>query len=267
MLDLGNNVAMKLALIPAGKFMMGSPKDEEGRYGYGMRLLIQGKVDNESPRHEVTISKPFYMGVCLVTQQQYQQVMDKNPSEFRGPQYPVDSVSWYNASELCKKLSEKTGRTVHLPTEAQWEYACRAGTTTPFNTGTTISADQANYKGDDVYGKGKKGEFRRKTTPVGMFKPNAWGLYDMHGNLFQWCADWYGKDYYATGHNIDPVGPASGPDARTTNGPKILRGGSWISPPHDCRSAYRYPDSAVMHHPYFGIRVVVDLPDGQANTK
>ena len=241
-IDLGNNVSMKLALIPAGKFMMGSPKDEEAREGYGMRLMLLGPVDNESPRHEVTISKPFYMGAYLVTQEQYEQVMGKNPSESnKGPQYPVENVNWYDADEFCKKLSQQTGKNVHLPTEAQWEYACRAGTTTPFNTGKTISTDQANYKGEEVYGDGKKGENRGKTTPVDAFKPNAWGLYDMHGNVYQWCADWYGKDYYAKGHNIDPVGPPTGPE-RTTNGLKILRGGSWFSPPQECRSAYRYPD-------------------------
>jgi formylglycine-generating enzyme required for sulfatase activity len=261
-LDLGGGATLKLVLIPAGKFMMGSPNDEEGRDGYGIRMMIAGKNDNEGPRHEVTISKPFYMGAYLVTQQQYQQVMGKNPSQSsKGPQYPVDNVNWAAANNFCKKLSQTTGKSVHLPTEAQWEYACRAGTTTPFNTGKTISTDQANYKGDDVYGKGKKGEYRRKTTPVDMFKPNAWGLYDMHGNLFQWCSDWYDKNYYAKGKNIDPAGPA------TANGIKMLRGGSWFSPPHDCRSAHRYPDGQVFGHPYFGFRVVVDLPDGQTGSK
>ena len=206
-LDLGEGVKLELVLIPAGKFMMGSPKDEEGRDGYEIRMMIAGKNDNEGPRHEVTISKPFYMGIYLVTQQQYQQVMGKNPSQSsNGPQYPVDNVNWAAANDFCTKLSQTTGKSVHLPTEAQWEYACRAGTTTPFNTGKTISTDQANFKGDDVYGKGKIGEYRRKTTPVDMFKPNAWGLYDMHGNLFQWCSDWYDKTITRRGRISIPPG-------------------------------------------------------------
>jgi formylglycine-generating enzyme required for sulfatase activity len=180
-LDLGNKVTMKLALIPAGKFLMGSPADEQERF------------DDET-QHEVTISRPFYMGVTEVTQEQYEAVMGNNPSRFKGDKNPVETVSWNDAMEFCKKLSARTNKTVRLPTEAQWEYACRAGTATPFHTGATISTDEANYDGNSTYGDGPKGEDRLKTIAVASFKPNAFGLYDTHGNVWEWCPDWH-ADY------------------------------------------------------------------------
>ncbi len=195
-LDLGGNVSMKLALIPAGKFMMGAPASE------------QGAGHDEKPQHGVVISKPFYMGVYEVTQEQYQAVTGKNPSpsEFKAAKNPVVILTWNGVQEFCKRLSAKTGKTVRLPTEAEWEYACRAGTTTPFNTGATIGTDQANYDGNSVYGSGRKGTFRQKLTPVGSFKPNARGLYDMHGNAWERCSDWYGGQYYANAKAADPQG-------------------------------------------------------------
>ena len=258
-LDLGNKVTMKLVLIPAGKFLMGSPDVEQKEAAKSAAAVGVKEEDarklfaNESPQHEVTISPGapgFYMGVYEVTQGQYEQVMGKNPSNFKGPQNPVDTVSWDDAVEFCKKLSAKTGKTVQLPTEAQWEYACRAGAKTPFNTGETISTDQANYNGNYTYGNGAKGEYRQKTTPVGSFKPNAFGLYDMHGNVWQWCADWYDEKYYGNSPKADPTGPADGQF-------RVLRGGSWISYPRSCRSAYRHYYYPVNRDYYLGFRVVV----------
>jgi len=219
-LDLGKGVTMKLALIPAGKFLMGSPPGESDRN------------DEEGPQHEVTISKPFYMGIHEVTQEQYKAVMGANPSYIKGASNPVELVIWEDAVEFCNKLSAKTGKTVRLPTEAEWEYACRAGTTTPFHTGETISTDEANYDGSYVYGSGRKGKDRQKTVPVGSFKPNAFGLYDMHGNVWEWCSDWYDKNYYRKAPRVDPQGPVSGSR-------RVLRGGSESDLPRDCRSAFR----------------------------
>jgi formylglycine-generating enzyme required for sulfatase activity len=186
-LDLGNGVTMRLVLIRPGRFMMGSPGSELGH-----------KAD-ESPQHEVTISKPFYMGVTEVTQAQYEAVMGTNPSEFKGPTNPVESVSWNEATEFCRKLSLKTRRTVRLPTEAEWEYACRAGTNTRFSFGN-FDSTLADYGWSSSNSGGT-------THPVGQKKPNAWGLYDMHGNVMEWCADWRGS--YPSGACTDPQGPAS----------------------------------------------------------
>jgi formylglycine-generating enzyme required for sulfatase activity len=197
-LDLGNGVAMKLVLISAGKFAMGSPGSEEGR-----------KAD-EGPKHEVSISKPFYMGLTEVTQAQYEAVMGTNPSEFKGPTNPVENVTWDNAAEFCRKLSEKTRKTVRLPTEAEWEYACRAGSKTRFSFGESESA-LGNYV---WYGANSGG----KTHPVGQKKPNTWGLYDMNGNVAEWCADGYGP--YSSEASVDPQGVTSGDN-------RVVRGGPW----------------------------------------
>jgi eukaryotic-like serine/threonine-protein kinase len=214
----GNKVTMKLALIPAGKFMMGSPETENGR------------VDSEGPHREVTISKRFYMGVYEVTQDQYEAVIGNNPSRFKDVENPVERVSWNDAVEFCKKLSAKTGKKVRLPTEAQWEYACRAGTNTRFGFGDK-DADLGNY----AWYSANSGD---KTHPVGQKKPNAWGLYDMHGNAWEWCSDWTGaaSDTY-----------------------RVLRGGSWLNLPRFCRSAVRIRDTPVGRCYDIGFRVAVDL--------
>jgi len=238
-LDLGGGVTMKLVLIPAGTFTMGSPADEEGR------------VDTEGPQRQVTISKPFYMGIHEVTQEQYQAITGKKPSFFKGAKNPVELVNWNDAAEFCKALSHKTGRIVLLPSEAQWEYACRAGTTTPFNTGETISTDQANYNGYLVYGSGRKGKPSMQHMPVGCFPPNSFGLYDMHGNVWEWCTDWY-ADSYAAAENVDPTGPSSG-----TN--RAIRGGSWRGHPSKCRSAFRGWGDSEQTDANFGFRVIVAL--------
>ena len=212
-LDLGSGVKMEFVLIPAGKFLMGSPQTEKDR------------LRNET-QHEVTISKPFYMGKYEVMQEQYEAVTGTNPSHFKGVKNPVETVSWDNAQAFCKKLSAKTGKTVQLTTEAQWEYACRAGTTTRFCSG---DAD------GDLDGVGWYESNSGNTThPVGGKKPNAWGLYDMHGNVLEYCADWAGA--YEAGAATDPKGPATGTYF-------VLRGGCLYFNPWECRSAIRYDDA------------------------
>ena len=242
-LDLGNKVTMKLVKIPAGKFLMGSPDGEQGHQA------------NEGPQRLVTITKPFYMGVCEVTQEQYEQVIGKNPSIFKGAKNPVECVSWDEAVEFCKKLSAKTGKTVSLPTETQWEYACRAGTKTRFGFGDKDEdlhkygnyCDKSNTDGLDWRDKDHNDGFD-KTAPVGSLKPNDWGLYGMHGNVWEWCSDW--ADSYANAKNQDPMGPDSGSG-------RVLRGGGWYGHPSRCRSALRlgsYPDLRIDD---LGFRVVV----------
>jgi len=249
-LNLGDGVTLELARIPAGTFMMGSSETELERR------------PNEV-QHPATIHKPFYLGIHPVTQEQYEAVTGKNPSYFH-PGYfqkeedkaasrrrPVENVSWDDAVEFCEKLSEKTGRAVRLPTEAEWEYAARAGTTTPFHTGETISPDQANYNGEFVYGSGKRGVFRKMTTPVGMFPANDWGLHDKHGNVWEWCSDWYGG---YTEDSVDDPGAVSGDSVY-----RVWRGGSWTDPPNRLRSAYRvnYLGPAFRSH-NLGFRIALD---------
>jgi formylglycine-generating enzyme required for sulfatase activity len=231
-MDLGGGVTLALTLIPAGKFMMGSPDSEKGRN------------ENEGPRHEVTLSKPFYMGVTEVTQAQYEAVMDRNPSHFKGATNPVEMVSWNDATEFCRKLCMMTRQRVRLPTEAEWEYACRAGTATAFSFG-----DADSTLGDYAWFTANSGN---KTQSVAYKKPNAWGLYDMYGNAWEMCADWYGD--YPNGAVTDPQGPTSGPY-------RVLRGGSWSHVPGHCRSAYRNDDGFYPGNfsSYLGFRVVVPV--------
>ena len=236
-LDLGDKVTMKLALIPAGDFIMGSPWAEKHH------------EDDEEPQRRVKITKPFYMGITEVTQEQYMEVMENNPSNFSGKNLPLEKVSWDDAVAFCKKLSQKTGKTVRLPTEAEWEYACRAGSATRFSFGDDDKElDQyAWYNANSD----------SKTHPVGQKKPNAWGLYDMHGNVWEWCSDWYQDSYRNLGVN-DPTGPEKG-------SLRVLRGSSWLSSPWRCRSALRrwiHPDLRIDNN---GFRVAVvsagvDLP-------
>jgi formylglycine-generating enzyme required for sulfatase activity len=218
-LDLGGGVTMKMVLIRPGKFMMG---DE-----------VQG-------RHEVTISKPFYMGATEVTQAQYEAVMKTNPSLVKGPTNPVEMVSWDRATDFCRKLSAKTGKAVRLPTEAEWEYACRAGSKTMFCFGDA-DKDLGDYAWYLDNGGGK-------THPVGQKKPNAWGLYDMHGNVGEWCADLYGE--YPNGPVTDPQGPAAGYG-------RVLRGGCVYFNSYNCRAAYRKKCAPGDGTSENGIRVVV----------
>ncbi len=224
-LDLGNGVKMQFVRIEAGDFLMGSPANEAGR-------------GSDETQHRVTISKPFYMGVYEVTQGQYQAVTGRNPSRFKGDDLPVEQVSWHDAVAFCKTLSERTGLDVRLPTEAEWEYACRAGTTTAYHTGNTISKTDANYSGS-------------RTIPVGSLKkPNPWSLHDMHGNVWEWCADWHGD--YPNGAATDPTGPANGTS-------RVLRGGSWYYVPGGLRAAYRGRTAPDDRGNYFGFRVCVSV--------
>ena len=231
-LNLGKGVTMKLVRIRPGKFMMGSPDSEQGRR------------DNEGPQHLVTISKPFYMGVTEVTQAQYEAVVGTNPSQFKGPTNPVEQVSWMDATAFCKKLSQKTGKAFRLPTEAEWEYACRAGSKTRFSFGDTESA-----LGDYAWHKGNSGG---KTQPVAQKKPNAWGLYDMHGNVLEWCADRLGS--YPTGTSTDPQGATSGSAS-------VVRGGAWYAGGTvNFRCAYRRDDDPTVRHADYGFRCAMTLP-------
>ena len=230
-LDLGDGIKMQLVLIPAGKFVMGSPGSETGR------------DDDEGPQRRVTVSRSFYMGVTEVTQDQYAAIMGKNPSKFSGLSNPVEQVSWEDAVAFCKALSKKTGQTVRLPTEAEWEYACRAGSKTRFSFGD----EDRDLGAHAWYEDNSDG----KSHPVGKKKANAWGLYDMHGNVWEWCGDWYAESYAGL-KTEDPQGPGGGKF-------RVLRGGSSGYKPARCRSANRYwltPDYRGIR---IGFRVAVDL--------
>ena len=229
-----NSIGMEFVLIPAGDFMMGSP---EGPGDVARKSSYEkDKPDwykREHPRHRVKISRPFYMQTTEVTQAQWKAVMGSNLSRFKGDNLPVEQVSWNDAQEFIKKLNRKE-RTVkyRLPTEAEWEYACRAGTTTPFYFGETISTDQANYDGNYTYGNGGKGLSRKTTMPAKSFPANRWGLYDMHGNVWEWVSDWFGENYYSSSPFSDPKGPSTGKY-------RVLRGSSWRNFPGSLRSALR----------------------------
>jgi formylglycine-generating enzyme required for sulfatase activity/uncharacterized caspase-like protein len=234
--DLGNGIPLEMVQIPAGSFKMGSTPDETGRQ------------ESEGPQRIVNVPA-FFMGKFEVTQEQYQQIIGKNPSDFQGKKRPVEQVSWNNAIEFCKKLSQQTGRTYRLPSEAEWEYACRAGTTMPFYFGETITTDLVNYNGNYIYGDAPKGKNRNQTTDVGSFPPNAFGLYDMHGNVWEWCQDdWH--DNYANAPNDGNAWTSQGGDL------KLLRGGSWGFNPGYCRSAYRNSTYLVNDGNNIGFRVV-----------
>jgi formylglycine-generating enzyme required for sulfatase activity len=229
-LELGKGVKMRLLRISAGKFIMGSPESERRR------------ENDEGPQHEVRISKPFYVGVTEVTQQQYAAVMGKNPSGFQGTRRPVERVSWHDALEFCRRLSAKTRRKVRLPTEAEWEYACRADSETPFSF--------ANDERQLARHAWCKNDSSGETHPVGEKKPNAWGLHDMHGNVWEWCADWHGQTYYRSSPGTDPQGPGRGSY-------RLIRGGSWDRFPQDCRSASRGGVAPGFRSSDVGFRVVV----------
>lgn len=233
-----NSIGMKFVKIPAGEFVMGSPKTE-----------TKGRDDHED-QVRVRISKPFEMGVYEVTQSEFQKVMGINPSQHRTDgrtilanlkgintdRFPVETVTWYQATEFCEKLSklseeQDAGRTYRLPTEAEWEYACRAGTQTPFHFGSVLDGTDANCDGKTPYGTNEKGPRLFRTTTVGSYKPNAFGLYDMHGNVREICSDWYSFSRKIQ-DVTDPQGPSVGNPKL-----KVVKGGSWYLPAVDCRSA------------------------------
>ncbi|MBD2439607.1 SUMF1/EgtB/PvdO family nonheme iron enzyme [Nostoc sp. FACHB-110] len=235
--DLGNGITLEMVQIQGGTFMMGSPEGEKDR------------GSDESPQHQVKVSG-FFMGKYEITQAQYQAIMEKNPSSFKGEKRPVEKVSWDDAVEFCKKLSQKTGRTYRLPSEAEWEYACRAGTTTPFYFGETITPELVNYNGNYPYGAAPKGEYRQQTTDVDKFPPNAFGLCDMCGNIWEWCQDVYNDSYQ--GAPRDGSAWLTGKD----NNIRMLRGGSWFRSARFCRSAYRYNFAREDRNLDAGFRVV-----------
>ncbi|MFM6539740.1 MAG: formylglycine-generating enzyme family protein [Microcystis panniformis] len=235
-----------MVLIPEGIFMMGSSENEEG------------SINSERPQHQVTIS-PFSMGKYPVTQAQWRTVaalekvnidLASYPSYFEGDNRPVEQVSWHDAIEFCARLSNYTKKLYRLPSEAEWEYACRAGTTTPFHFGEIISTDLANYDGNYTYGDGLKGVHRKGTTDVGTFSPNAFGLHDMHGNVWEWCQD----DW----HNNYEGAPTDGSAWISLTNRTVLRGGSWNYYPVLCRSASGNWDNAKFNYINVGFRVVCD---------
>ena len=219
--SLSSSINLEMIAIPAGKFMMGTIKSKYG-----------SKLPDEYPQREVTLSK-FYMGRFEVTQAQWQAIMGFNHSDFKGDNRPVEDVSWEDAVEFCMKLSKKSGKDYRLPTEAEWEYACRAGTTHYFNFGESISSKLANYAGTATIAESPTGRYRGKTTEVGIFPPNAFGLYDMHGNVWEWCQDTWHENYIGA-----PTDGSARYDKQKSSD-RVRRGGSWASPPGNCRSAYR----------------------------
>ncbi|NEN89680.1 MAG: formylglycine-generating enzyme family protein [Okeania sp. SIO3H1] len=235
--DLGNGTKLEMVYIPGGSFLMGSPENEAER------------DSDESPQHSVTL-QPFYMSKYPITQNQYQTIMGENPSHFKGGNRPVETVNWYNATEFCQKLSEKTDKIYTLPSESQWEYACRAGTITPFYFGETITSDLVNYHGNYPYGDAPQGKYRGGTTDVGIFPPNAFGLYDMHGNVWEWCLDVWHDNY-----NGAPTDGSSWEIKGDTN-TRLLRGGCWCSFSWYCRSAWRDSEYADQCYYVRGFRIV-----------
>jgi formylglycine-generating enzyme required for sulfatase activity/tRNA A-37 threonylcarbamoyl transferase component Bud32 len=233
--DLGNGVKLEMVEIPAGTFYMGSPENEKGRY------------DSESPQHQVTVPS-FFVGKYPLTQAQYQAIMGNNPAYFKGNNRPVECVSWDDGVAFCEKLSQKTGKNYKLPSEAQWEYACRAGTTTPFYFGESITPDLVNYNGNYAYAAAPKGQYRKQTTDVGTFPPNAFGLYDMHGNVWEWCEDDWNENYINA--------PINGSALISRSKRKLVRGGSWYGNPVHCRSAYRDHNILGLNNYAIGFRVV-----------
>jgi formylglycine-generating enzyme required for sulfatase activity len=256
--EVTNSIGMRLALIPAGRFSMGSPRGEIGR-------------DDNEEQHEVEISRPFYLGIYEVTQREYRMVMGENPSWFSDAgggkdrvvgldvdAFPVERVSWADAVLFCERLSARPGERAadlkyRLPTEAEWEYACRGGVAAaPFHFGNSLASTQANFDGSFPYA-AAAGKYLQRTARVGSYPPNRFGLYDMHGNVWEWCQDWYGKDYFKVSPRQDPPGPEDGTV-------RVLRGGSWVSSGQSCRTAFRgfyMPDN---RHYNIGLRVAAGVP-------
>ena len=246
---LVNSAGMAFVLVPAGAFEMGSPADEPGHRS------------NEGPRHEVVIGRAFHLRAHPVTQREYQRVTGWNPAKATtgnggGPDHPVEMVTWDDAVAFCRRLSElpeelAAGHTYRLPTEAEWEYACRAGKAdAPFGHGATFSGELGNFDAAFPSGDATPGTPVGRTTPVDRYPANAWGLHDTHGNVWEWCGDWYAEAYYARSPARDPAGP---PDGRF----RVLRGGSWKNQATACRAAYRNALAPHARDSATGFRVVL----------
>jgi formylglycine-generating enzyme required for sulfatase activity len=239
-LNLPNDVTMDLVGIPGGKFLMGSPENESER------------GNDESPQHWVNI-RPFLLGKYLVTQAQWQAVMKNNPARFIHPNKPVEKVSWFDCLEFCQRLSDLVGRKLQLPTESEWEYACRGKTNTPFHFGKTITTDLANYNGEYAYEIDIKGNYRHETTEVGSFSPNSFGLYDLHGNVAEWCFDSWHDNY-----DRAPIDGSPWISDREKDN-RILRGGSWLHLPGCCRSSHRLSAAPNSKSDAFGFRIASSI--------
>jgi len=269
-----NSIGMRFMLIPPGTFMMGSKQTSaEVAVDCAMSNAAPGWFSDEHPRHKVTLTEAFYLSIHEVTNAAYKTLFPppkpkpkkpkpgekaakekpaEDPTKAKDAKFPAAKVSCSRAEEFCKKLTGSEKRKYALPSEAQWEYACRAGTETPFSFGAVASTDKANYHGDYIYGKGgKKGTNREKTVEVGSMPPNAWGLYEMHGNLSEWCGDRYTK--YTSDAVTDPKGPEKGNE-------RVLRGGSWRSYPGACRAAFRHKLGSGTASESIGFRVMCALP-------
>ena len=238
---LPGGVDMTFSYIPPGSFLMGSdhPKARQA---------------NEKPVHRVTLTKGFFLGAHPVTQSQWEALRKRNRSEFKGDDRPVETVNWDDCQDFCKKLTGHLGGRgrVSLPSEAEWEYACRAGTTTEFQFGDVITTDLANYNGNYIWNRSPKGKYRKKTTDVASFPANPWGLFDMHGNVWQWCEDGYNP--YSTGDQIDPKQLTG-----QSNEYRVMRGGSWCYRPASCRAAFRFRLAPALRSNCCGFRCVFRL--------
>lgn len=245
--DLGDGIVIEIVAIPGGTFQMGSPETEAER------------SDDEGPQHLVKVS-PFFIGKYPITQAQWKAVaglpqieryLEPDPSHFKGDDRPVDEVSWHDAIEFCARLSNFTGRDYRLPSEAEWEYACRAGTNTPFHFGETLCPELANYNSNETYGSGPKGDYRQETTSVGACQvANAFGLYDMHGNVWEWCYDHWHDNY----EDAPDDGSAWLEDDENQH--RVLHGGSWCFDPGVCRSAFRTDFQPDVKNLFIGLRIV-----------
>jgi formylglycine-generating enzyme required for sulfatase activity len=241
--NLSEEVTLDLISVPGGTFMMGDDRHHQ----------------DERPTHQVTVP-PFYLGKYPITQCQYRSVMGENLGFGRGADYPIERVSWDDAIEFCTKLSQQTDRKYSLPSEAQWEYACRANTTTIFHYGDTITPDLANYNGDYPYNGAPTGTNRGQSTPVGSFPPNGFGLCDMHGNVWEWCLDEYQSSYQAA-----PTDGSALDRSLTDNPKRVMRGGAWDYVAKGCRSAVRCSLAAGIQLGGCGFRVVLTLDESTQN--
>ena len=243
-----NGVEYPFRWCPPGTFMMGSPPEEQDR------------MEREK-QHQVTLTRGFWLLETLVTQDMWEKMMGNNPSCYEGSKkLPVEEVSWDDCQEYIDKLNDlgiaPEGYCFSLPTEAQWEYACRAGTTTPFHFGDTLNGDKANCNGNYPYGTSTKGQYLRKTSEVGSYPANVWELYDMHGNVYEWCSDWYGD--YPNGAVTDPTGASSGSS-------RVIRGGGWDFSAMGCRSAFRSDYDPSIRRNRLGIRLALVLNQAKAD--